>query len=67
MAAKVRVQGAAFTAATPTSLFQTRINQATNRPQYDVSRDGRFLILTDLPDTSTDPIHLLVNWKLRSP
>ena len=67
MAAKVRVQGAAFTAATPTSLFQTHINQATNRPQYDVSRDGRFLILTDLPDTSTDPIHLLVNWKLRSP
>jgi serine/threonine protein kinase len=67
MAAKVRVQGAAFTAATPASLFQTHINQATNRPQYDVARDGRFLILTDLPDTSTEPIHLLVNWKLRSP
>ena len=67
MAAKVRVQGAAFTAATPASLFQTHINQATNRPQYDVSRDGRFLILTDFPETSTEPIHLLVNWKLRSP
>jgi Tol biopolymer transport system component len=67
MAVKVGVQGAAFTAGIPKSLFQTHINQATNRPQYDVSRDGRFLVLTDLPDTSTEPIHLLVNWDLRSP
>ncbi|HXB66951.1 MAG TPA: protein kinase [Candidatus Acidoferrales bacterium] len=63
MAAKVVVQGATFTAVTPESLFQTHINQATNRQQYDVARDGRFLILTDLPDTSTEPIHLLLNWQ----
>jgi Tol biopolymer transport system component len=63
MAAKVVVQGSAFTVGTPESLFQTHINQATNRQQYDVARDGRFLILTDLPDTSTEPIHLLLNWK----
>jgi Tol biopolymer transport system component len=63
MAAKVAVRGAVFNAATPESLFQTHINQATNRPEYDVARDGRLLILTDLPDTSAEPIHLLLNWQ----
>jgi dipeptidyl aminopeptidase/acylaminoacyl peptidase len=63
MAAKVETKGAAFSASAPESLFQTRINQATNRQQYDVARDGRFLILTDLPETSTEPIHLLLNWQ----
>ena len=63
MAAKVAARGAAFTALAPESLFQTHINQATNRQQYDVARDGRFLILTDLPDTSAEPIHLLLNWQ----
>jgi Tol biopolymer transport system component len=62
MAAKVKTKGAAFTASAPEPLFQTRINQATNRQQYDVARDGKFLILTDLPETSTEPIHLLLNW-----
>ena len=63
MAAKVTGQAAAFTAVNPESLFQTHINQATNRQQYDVARDGRLLILTDLPDTSAEPIHLLLNWQ----
>jgi hypothetical protein len=63
MAAKVVVHAAAFTAGTPEPLFQTHINQATNRHQYDVARDGRFLVLTDLPDMSTEPIHLLLNWQ----
>jgi len=62
MAAKVDVKGAMFTAGTPVSLFQTHINTATNRQQYDVALNGRFPILTDLPDTSTEPIHLLLNW-----
>jgi hypothetical protein len=63
MAAKVVVQGATFTAVAPEALFQTHINQATNRHQYDVARDGRFLILADLPDMSNEPIHLLLNWQ----
>src|SRR5689334_12875507 len=46
MAVKVEVKGAAFTAGTPISLFQTHINTATNRQQYDVARNGRFLVLT---------------------
>jgi serine/threonine protein kinase len=63
MAVNVSARGGAFTAGEPQSLFQTHINQATNRQQYDVRPDGRILILTDLPDPSTEPIHLLLNWK----
>ena len=63
MAARVVAQGAIFQAMTPESLFQTHINQATNKQQYVVARDGRFLILTKLPDTSAEPIHLLLNWQ----
>jgi len=63
MAVAVTVQGAAFTPGTPETLFQTHIVSPGLRPQYDVARDGRFLINTDLQDTSAEPIHLLLNWK----
>ena len=58
-------QGGTFVPGTPTALFQTHIGLApgTNKPNYDVARDGRFLINTALDDTSTEPIHLLLNWK----
>jgi Tol biopolymer transport system component len=62
MAAKIVSDIAAFRAETPEPLFQTHINTATNRQQFDVARDGRFLILTDLPEASKEPIHLLLNW-----
>ena len=29
---------------------------------YDVARDGRFLIVTELDSASSEPIHLLLNW-----
>ncbi|MGA2714783.1 MAG: protein kinase [Bryobacteraceae bacterium] len=63
MAVAVIAQEATFKPGTPEALFQTHIAPAVNRPQYDVARDGRFLINTDLQDTSTEPIHLLLNWK----
>jgi hypothetical protein len=63
MVAPIVVHGAALMTRAPETLFQTHINQATNRQQYDVARDGRFLILTDLSDRSAEPIHLLLNWK----
>lgn len=28
-----------------------------------MARDGWFLIDTELPDASSEPIHLLLNWK----
>jgi len=32
-----------------------------DQPKYDVARDGRFLINTELQDSSTEPNHLLLN------
>jgi serine/threonine protein kinase len=63
MVVAVMAQGATFAPSTPEALFQTHIALGTNKPQYDVARDGRFLIDTELADASTEPIHLLLNWK----
>jgi len=61
MAAVVVTQGATFNPGTPEALFQTHIQQSVQRQNYDVARDGRFLIDTELQDTN-EPIHLLLNW-----
>jgi serine/threonine protein kinase len=46
---------------------EARAIAAFNHPNicqlYDVARDGRFLIDTELDDASTEPIHRLLNWK----
>jgi serine/threonine protein kinase len=63
MAAAVVAQGASFAPGTPEVLFQTHAPLNTNRQPYDVARDGRFLIATELESASTEPIHLLLNWK----
>lgn len=66
MAALITVTGAAVAPGAPTVLFPTRIygggvdNQQGQ--QYDVARDGRFLINTVL-DSAAAPITLLQNWK----
>ncbi|MBI2149121.1 MAG: hypothetical protein HYU27_00760 [Acidobacteria bacterium] len=36
---------------------------ATLKQQYDVSRDGRFLINMPLEDSADTPITLILNWK----
>ena len=54
--------GGTFVTGTPEVLFQTHPAPGAFKQQYDVSRDGRFLINTDLLDTTTEPIHLLLNW-----
>jgi Tol biopolymer transport system component/predicted Ser/Thr protein kinase len=63
MAAGVTVQGASLAPGTPEALFQTHVTVNTNRQPYDVGRDGRFLIATEVESASTEPIHLLLNWK----
>jgi Tol biopolymer transport system component len=67
MAAPVKTSGSAFEAETPVALFQTRIlgggATAANRPQYDVSRDGKFLINQPLKESAASPITLILNWK----
>ena len=66
MAAPITVRGATLEPGTPVSLFPTRIfgggvDNAQGR-QYDVTRDGRFLINTVLDDATASPITLLMNW-----
>jgi hypothetical protein len=67
MAAVVAVKGDTLELGAPVALFQTRIylggvdNQQGR--QYDVARDGRFLINTVLEDAVSSPITLLQNWK----
>ena len=63
MAVAASSSGATFIPGAPEALFQTRIALAVNRPNYDIARDGRFLINTLLDDASSEPIHLLLNWR----
>ena len=66
MAVPVAINGSTFAPGRPAALFRTRIvgggtdlNLGTN---YDIARDGRFLINTLLDDISS-PITLIQNWK----
>jgi Tol biopolymer transport system component len=58
----LKMDGSTFEAGTPVALFPTRIvgggSIRANRPNYDVSRDGRFLILQPVEET---PITLILN------
>lgn len=56
-------QAATITPGTPAALFRAHMVEGSQKPQYDVARDGRFLINTELESASTEPIHLLLNWK----
>ena len=67
MAAPIRVRGSALEPGAPVALFPTRIvnggvDAGTPR-QYDVARDGRFLINTVAEDADLSPITILQNWK----
>jgi serine/threonine protein kinase/Tol biopolymer transport system component len=69
MAASVRVPGLGpgLDIGTPVALFPSRIvalgGTANFRPQYDVSRDGRFLIIQPTEESAASPITILLNWK----
>jgi hypothetical protein len=62
MAVAASAPAGTFVPGTPEALFQTHIAPVSTRQNYDVARDGRFLIVTQLDDASTEPIHLLLNW-----
>jgi serine/threonine protein kinase/Tol biopolymer transport system component len=67
MAAPIVVTGSAFEPGAAVTLFPTRIygggvEQQQGR-QYDVTRDGRFLINAEL-DNAAAPITLLMNWNV---
>ncbi len=66
MAAPVTTRGTALEPGTPVALFPTRIVggwDGGQSPQYDVTRDGRFLINTVLDDAAATPITLIMNWR----
>jgi len=66
MSVPVGISGSTFKAESPIALFQTRIvtgGPATLQTQYAVSRDGRFLINTQVDESTTTPITLILNWK----
>lgn len=66
MAAPITITGTVLEPGTPVALFQTRIYGGGTDTyvgrQYDVTRDGRFLINTVLEDAAA-PITLVQNWK----
>jgi Tol biopolymer transport system component len=69
MAAAVRTSGASLETDTPVALFQTRVPRggaAEEKHQYDVSRDGRFLINEVGDADSSPPITLILNWRPKS-
>jgi serine/threonine-protein kinase len=66
MAVPITATGATLEPGAPVALFRTRIyggavDLQLGR-QYDVARDGRFLINTELDDAAV-PITLLMNWR----
>ena len=64
-AASVTTSGATFQSGAPVALFPLRVaGGASNlfRPQYDVGKDGRFLV-NQLVDESATPITLVLNWQ----
>ncbi len=67
MAAPVTTRGTALEPGTPVALFPTRIvgggGDGNQGRQYDVTRDGRFLINTVLNDAAATPITLIQNWQ----
>ncbi|MEP6918761.1 MAG: protein kinase, partial [Acidobacteriota bacterium] len=67
MAVPIRTTAAMVEAGAPTMLFQTRrvgggANVIGRGHQYDVTRDGRFLINVEA-ESSVPPLTLLMNWK----
>jgi Tol biopolymer transport system component len=66
MAVSFSADGSKFVAHTPQPLFQTRMwgggANTTNRQQYEVDRNGRFLIDNTIEDTAST-ITILLNWK----
>jgi hypothetical protein len=61
----LKEDGSTFEVGMPTRLFPTRIagggSMRSNRPNYDVSRDGRFLINQPVEEASVIPINVILN------
>jgi hypothetical protein len=55
--------GVSFTAGTPELLFEGRFKLGVHGSlSYDVSADGRFLMIERSREETTDRLHLVLNW-----
>ena len=67
MAVPVNAINSAFRTGPPVRLFTPTLAEGSSinafNTQYDVARDGRFLINISLGGTTTAPITLISNWK----
>jgi Tol biopolymer transport system component len=66
MATPIEASTSTLVAGTPVALFPSRIvggSFAVLKPQYAVSRDGRFLINQLTDQSGPPPITLILNWK----
>ncbi len=55
--------GTSFTAGTPELLFEGRFKLGVHGSlSYDVSADGRFLMIERSQDETTDRLHVVLNW-----
>jgi hypothetical protein len=67
MAASLTVKDTVLVFGPPKALFRTRIvgggTDMNMGIQFDVSREGKFLINSLLEDVGASPITLLQNWK----
>ena len=63
MAVPVELGAASFKLGKPTPLFQTRLESDLVARQYDVSADGkRVLLAQPLEESASVPITVIVNW-----
>ena len=64
MAVSVTATGVTFAAGIPAPLFSASLvsGGGTNKQEYAVSRDGRFLINQLVEPSTTPPITLILNW-----
>lgn len=64
VAAPIAVAGATIEAGAPVALFPRALGGGADGAarQYDVVRDGRFLINRMLDDAATAPITIVQNW-----
>ena len=66
MTVPITVKGGALEPGTPVALFQPPIwgggSNTTNRQQYDVAPDGRFLINVTTGEATAPPITVILNW-----
>jgi Tol biopolymer transport system component len=57
----IRMDAESVQISTPKTLFQTSVTQSTSGTGYDVTRDGRFLLLSWVIETPS-PLTLVMNW-----